>query len=83
METAPDWRDPMPPGFHWPEGIRAAACFTFVLGAEDVILSDRPRLRHLIGPIDAWIGPFRCLLTAAWFRIWSLIGSNGRGERGV
>ena len=30
------------------------------------------RYQHsLIGPIDAWIGPFRCLLTAALFRIWS------------
>jgi len=29
-----DWRSPMPPGFRWPNGYRAAACFTFDADAE-------------------------------------------------
>ena len=36
------WRDPRPPGFGWPEGVRAAACFTFDMDAESPILFDRP-----------------------------------------
>ncbi|MHB8460811.1 MAG: polysaccharide deacetylase family protein [Candidatus Limnocylindrales bacterium] len=37
-----DWRSTLPPGFRWPDGIRAAACFTFDLDAESAILVDRP-----------------------------------------
>lgn len=36
------WRSPMPPGLRWPEGIRAAACFTFDVDAESPILFDHP-----------------------------------------
>ena len=36
------WRSILPPGFSWPAGIRAAACFTFDLDAESGILFDRP-----------------------------------------
>jgi peptidoglycan/xylan/chitin deacetylase (PgdA/CDA1 family) len=36
------WRDPLPPGFHWPDGVRAAACLTFDLDAESAILPDHP-----------------------------------------
>ncbi|MBF8290366.1 MAG: Polysaccharide deacetylase, partial [Chloroflexi bacterium] len=36
------WRSPMPPGFEWPAGVRAAACFTFDLDAESPILFDHP-----------------------------------------
>jgi len=32
----------LPPGFRWPDGIRAAACFTFDLDAESPILWDHP-----------------------------------------
>lgn len=32
----------LPPGFRWPDGIRAAACFTFDLDAESPILFDHP-----------------------------------------
>lgn len=32
----------LPPGFHWPDGVRAAACFTFDLDAESPILWDHP-----------------------------------------
>jgi peptidoglycan-N-acetylglucosamine deacetylase len=43
MSEAPlDWREPMPPGFAWPSGIRAAACFTFDLDAESPILFEHP-----------------------------------------
>ena len=41
-EPALDWRSPMPAGFRWPDGVRAAACFTFDLDAESPILFDRP-----------------------------------------
>ncbi|HXG40606.1 MAG TPA: polysaccharide deacetylase [Candidatus Limnocylindrales bacterium] len=33
---------PLPPGFRWPDGVRAAAAFTFDLDAESPILWDRP-----------------------------------------
>ena len=36
------WRNPMPPGFRWPDGIRAAACFTFDADAESPILFEHP-----------------------------------------
>ncbi|HJW21573.1 MAG TPA: polysaccharide deacetylase, partial [Candidatus Limnocylindrales bacterium] len=36
------WRRPMPPGFEWPAGVRAAACFTFDLDAESPILFEHP-----------------------------------------
>lgn len=37
MTGAPD-----PPGFRWPDGVRAAACFTFDVDAESPVLFDRP-----------------------------------------
>ena len=33
----------LPPGFRWPDGIRAAACFTFDLDVESPILWEHPR----------------------------------------
>ena len=36
------WRSILPPGFSWPAGVRAAACFTFDLDAESPILFDHP-----------------------------------------
>lgn len=36
------WRDPLPAGFRWPDGVRAAACFTFDVDAESPILFDHP-----------------------------------------
>ena len=36
------WRDPRPPGFSWPKGVRAAACFTFDLDAESPVLFEHP-----------------------------------------
>ncbi len=36
------WRSALPAGFSWPSGFRAAACFTFDLDAESVILFDHP-----------------------------------------
>src|SRR6476469_4750261 len=36
------WRSPMPPGCRWPEGARAAACFTFDVDAESPILFEHP-----------------------------------------
>lgn len=40
------WRSVLPDGFHWPEGIRAAACFTFDLDAESGLLFDHPETAH-------------------------------------
>lgn len=37
-----DWHSPMPAGFRWPDGVRAAACFTFDLDAESPILFEHP-----------------------------------------
>ena len=36
------WRSVLPPGFSWPAGVRAAACFTFDLDAESGVLFDHP-----------------------------------------
>ena len=36
------WWSPMPPGFRWPDGVRAAACFTFDVDAESPILFEHP-----------------------------------------
>ncbi|MEO8252049.1 MAG: polysaccharide deacetylase [Chloroflexota bacterium] len=41
-ESHLDWRSPMRPGFSWPDGVRAAACFTFDVDAESPILFDHP-----------------------------------------
>src|SRR5690349_1773067 len=51
--TDPDTRSPtqyrcrmdaLPPGFHWPDGYRAAAMFTFDVDAEAVMLTDHPEV---------------------------------------
>ena len=42
MTDVVDWRSPLPPGFSWPDGYRAAACFTFDVDAESPILFDFP-----------------------------------------
>lgn len=36
--------DPMPTGFRWPDGVRAAALFSFDLDAEAVMLADHPEV---------------------------------------
>jgi len=41
-ERGLDWRSPTQPGFAWPAGKRAAACFTFDVDAESPILFDHP-----------------------------------------
>jgi peptidoglycan/xylan/chitin deacetylase (PgdA/CDA1 family) len=42
MTADADWRRPLPPGFHWPDGVRAAACLTFDVDAESAILVEHP-----------------------------------------
>src|SRR5206468_9721309 len=42
MTEGADWRRPLPAGFRWPEGVRAAACFTFDVDAESPILFEHP-----------------------------------------
>jgi peptidoglycan-N-acetylglucosamine deacetylase len=37
-----DWRSPLAPGFRWPDGVRAAACFTFDVDAESPVLFEHP-----------------------------------------
>jgi peptidoglycan/xylan/chitin deacetylase (PgdA/CDA1 family) len=41
-KEALDWHSPMPPGLRWPDGFRAAACFTFDVDAESPILFAHP-----------------------------------------
>jgi peptidoglycan/xylan/chitin deacetylase (PgdA/CDA1 family) len=38
----PAWQSPMPAGFSWPAGYRAAAVFTFDMDAESAILFEHP-----------------------------------------
>ena len=42
MSHHESWRSILPPGFSWPAGVRAAACFTFDLDAESGMLFDHP-----------------------------------------
>jgi peptidoglycan-N-acetylglucosamine deacetylase len=42
MTETTDWRAALPPGFRWPDGVRAAACFTFDVDAESPILFEHP-----------------------------------------
>ena len=42
MTAELDWHAPLPPGFRWPDGVRAAACITFDVDAESAILSEHP-----------------------------------------
>ncbi len=37
-------RHPLPEGFRWPDGIRAAALFSFDVDAEAVMIGDRPEV---------------------------------------
>lgn len=37
-------RHPLPPGFRWPDGVRAAALFSFDVDAEAVLLGDHPEV---------------------------------------
>jgi peptidoglycan-N-acetylglucosamine deacetylase len=39
-----DDRHPLPPGFRWPDGYRAAALFSFDLDAEAAMLADHPEV---------------------------------------
>ena len=39
--------EPLPPGFRWPDGVRAAAMFTFDVDAEAVMLDRPSRSRRL------------------------------------
>jgi len=41
-EPSLDWRSPLPLGFRWPKGVRAAACFTFDVDAESPVLFEHP-----------------------------------------
>jgi peptidoglycan/xylan/chitin deacetylase (PgdA/CDA1 family) len=42
MTGEPVWRSPVPRGFRWPDGVRAAACITFDVDAESPILFEHP-----------------------------------------
>ena len=42
MTEPVDWRSALPPGFRWPDGVRAAACITFDVDAESPILVEHP-----------------------------------------
>ena len=41
-QNTPSWQEPMPPGFSWPAGYRAAAVFSFDVDAESAILFEHP-----------------------------------------
>ena len=43
--------EPLPPGFRWPDGIRAAAMFGFDLDAEAVMLADHPEVADYLDVI--------------------------------
>ena len=42
MSGGAEWRSPLPAGFRWPDGVRAAACVTFDADAESPLLFDDP-----------------------------------------
>jgi peptidoglycan/xylan/chitin deacetylase (PgdA/CDA1 family) len=43
--------DPLPNGFRWPDGVRAAALFSFDLDAEAVMLADHPEVADYLDVI--------------------------------
>ena len=43
--------DPLPTGFRWPDGVRAAALFSFDLDAEAVMLADHPEVADYLDVI--------------------------------
>ena len=43
--------EPLPPGFRWPDGVRAAAMFGFDLDAEAVMLADHPEVADYLDVI--------------------------------
>jgi peptidoglycan/xylan/chitin deacetylase (PgdA/CDA1 family) len=43
--------EPLPPGFRWPDGMRAAAMFGFDLDAEAVMLADHPEVADYLDVI--------------------------------
>jgi len=43
--------EPLPPGFRWPDGVRAAALFGFDLDAEAVMLADHPEVADYLDVI--------------------------------
>ncbi len=43
--------DPLPTGFRWPDGVRAAAMFSFDLDAEAVMLADHPEVADYLDVI--------------------------------
>ena len=78
----PDWHSPMPAGFRWPEGVRAAACFTFDLDAEVTRSSrqmaklfERAQLRQNI--LVSALGSADCPGAA------DILGSGGQGIVGT
>jgi peptidoglycan/xylan/chitin deacetylase (PgdA/CDA1 family) len=46
-----DARHPLPPGFRWPDGVHAAALFSFDLDAESVMLGDHPEVGRYLDVI--------------------------------
>ena len=50
MTTEPA-REPLPPGFRWPDGIRAAAFFSFDMDAEAAMLADHPEVADYLDVI--------------------------------
>ena len=44
-------RHPLPPGFRWPDGIRAAALFSFDVDAEAVMIGDHPEASQYLDVI--------------------------------
>ena len=44
-------KHPLPPGFRWPDGVRAAALFSFDFDAEAVLLGDHPEVAEYLDVI--------------------------------
>ena len=49
--TTDEPRHPLPPGFHWPDGFRAAAWFSFDFDAEAAMLADHPEVADYLDVI--------------------------------
>ena len=51
MRVRLSMRAALPPGFRWPDGIRAAALFSFDMDAEAVMLADHPEVADYLDVI--------------------------------
>jgi len=74
--------DPLPPGFRWPDGIRAAAMFTFDVDAEALSSVDVVSNPVLVNRSTAPVGTAECIRSVtAELRAVPGLGRSSHGRK--